>query len=114
MYPGSFSTTDHEAFTGHYPNSSHDDDLALRVRLFLWGRHRPALRNLEVTARDGTVLLRGRVANFHHKQLAIEFTRRVAGVLRIIDELIVDTPVVPKSAASEALPLSANTLLALV
>ena len=113
MYPSSFSITDHDSIAGHEPITSHDDDLALRVRLFLSGRHRPALRNLEVTVRGGMVLLRGRVATFHHKQLAIEFTRRVAGVLRILDELVVEAPVIPKL-ASETFPRSEHTPLALV
>jgi osmotically-inducible protein OsmY len=66
------------------------DDLALRVHLFLSGRSQPALRNLEVSAHRGTVLLRGRTQSFYHKQLALELTRRVAGVIQINDELVVD------------------------
>ena len=67
-----------------------DRELSQRVHLFLSGRSQPALRNLEVAARAGTVLLRGRVRSFYHRQLALELTRRVAGVIQIVDELIVD------------------------
>jgi osmotically-inducible protein OsmY len=75
-----------------------DHELSQRVQLFLSGRSQPALRNLEVAARSGTVHLRGQVRTFYHRQLALELTRRVAGVLQIVDELSVDDPEPTKEA----------------
>jgi len=67
-----------------------DRELSQRVHLFLSGRFQSVSRNLEVTARAGTILLRGRVRSFYHRQLALESTRRVAGVIQIVDEIVVD------------------------
>lgn len=68
---------------------STDRDLKRRVTTFLSTQHRPALRHLEVEVRKGTVTLRGRVATFYEKQLSGQLTRRVAGVLRLIDDVVV-------------------------
>src|SRR5436190_20582591 len=54
---------------------SADRDLARRVTTFLSTQHRPALRNLEVEVREGTVTLRGRVATFYEKQLSGQLAR---------------------------------------
>jgi osmotically-inducible protein OsmY len=66
-----------------------DSDLARRVATFLATQHRPGLRLLEVEARAGVVTLRGQVSTFYEKQLSAQLTRRVAGVLRLVDEVIV-------------------------
>ena len=62
-----------------------DDDLAQRVRLFLASSNIPALRHLSVEVEKDTVLLRGQVQTYYEKQLAVEFSRRVAGVIRVVD-----------------------------
>jgi hypothetical protein len=71
------------------PANSTDRDLARRVTSFLSTQHRPALRNLEVEVSEGTVTLRGRVATFYEKQLSGQLARRVAGVIRLVDDVIV-------------------------
>ena len=83
-----------------------DRELSQRVHLFLSGSSQPVLRNLEVTARAGTIFLRGRVRSFYHRQLALEFTRRVAGVIQIVDELVVDErpPQANNASSSAVLP----------
>ena len=42
---------------------------------------------LNAIAEDGTVTLRGELPTFFLRQLAIERTRRVAGVRRMVDEI---------------------------
>ena len=66
-----------------------DRDLERRVMNFLMGRQVPSLRQIAVEADRGTVTMRGRVYSFHHKQLCINCCTRVAGVVRLIDELTV-------------------------
>ncbi|MCL6502016.1 MAG: BON domain-containing protein [Pirellulales bacterium] len=67
-----------------------DTDLERRVTSFLFGRHLPGLRHIEVEARDGVVTLRGRVRTFYEKQICHQCCRRVAGVLKFIDAVDVD------------------------
>jgi osmotically-inducible protein OsmY len=67
-----------------------DRDLRRRVKTFLSISHRPGLRLLEVEAHAGVVRLRGNVKTFYEKQLSSQLARRVAGVVRLIDEVIVD------------------------
>lgn len=66
-----------------------DRDLQRRVVSFLHDRHVPGLRHLDVEVQDGTVVLRGRVNSFYEKQLCQNCCRRVAGVLRLVDEVTV-------------------------
>ena len=70
------------------PNES---DMAQRVRQVLY--RRPELRGVTVHAVYGTVTLEGTVASFYEKQLCISGSQRVAGVLRLVDNLVVaDSP----------------------
>jgi osmotically-inducible protein OsmY len=69
-----------------------DRDLERRVMNYLVGRQVPSLRQIAVRADGGTVTMRGRVYSFHHKQLCINCCTRVAGVLRLVDELTVAMP----------------------
>lgn len=64
-----------------------DRDLERRVVSYLFGRHVPALRNLQVEAKNGTVTLRGRVHTFYEKQLCQNCCRRVAGVVQFVDHV---------------------------
>ena len=68
---------------------SSDQDLERRVTTFLSTQHRAALRSLKAEARGGIVTLRGRVSTFYEKQLSAQLAHRVAGVVRLIDEVIV-------------------------
>jgi osmotically-inducible protein OsmY len=71
-------------------NPTHADrDLERRVKTFLSTQHRPGLRSVKVEARSGIVTLRGRVGSFYEKQLSGQLTRRVAGVIRLIDDVSV-------------------------
>src|SRR5215471_21277125 len=74
------------------PSVSADHDLLRRVKTFLSITHRPGLRLLDVEARGGVVRLRGKVKSFYEKQLSAQLARRVAGVVRLIDEVTVNTP----------------------
>jgi hypothetical protein len=74
------------------PGAAVDRDLLRRVKTFLSTTHRGGLRSLEVEARGGVVRLRGNVRAFYEKQLSAQLTRRVAGVVRLIDEVIVRYP----------------------
>jgi osmotically-inducible protein OsmY len=75
-----------------------DRDLERRVANYLVGKHVPGLRHLAVEARGGTVTLRGRVQTFYEKQLCQDCSRRVAGVVRLIDAVDV-VAMRPRSAA---------------
>ncbi len=46
-----------------------------------------SLRSLTCDLEAGGLVLRGRLPNFHHKQLAQETVRRLAGVRHIINEI---------------------------
>ena len=65
----------------------HDRDLKRRVVNYLVGRGVPNLRRIRVDADGGTVTLSGRVNSFYHKQLCIHCSRRVAGVMELIDQI---------------------------
>jgi osmotically-inducible protein OsmY len=77
---------------GSGAGSGADRDLERRVMNYLVGRHVPSLRQIAVEADRGTVTMRGRVYSFHHKQLCINCCTRVAGVVRLVDELTVAAP----------------------
>jgi osmotically-inducible protein OsmY len=68
------------------------DTVAERVRLFLGGRHFPALCRLRVSEEEGTVTLEGEVSSYYERQVAVECTRHVPGVLGIVDQITVLKP----------------------
>ncbi|MDZ4659795.1 MAG: BON domain-containing protein [Bythopirellula sp.] len=68
---------------------SADADLLTRVGIALTLRLRHTLHAVHIHVDKGTVTLRGMVPTFYDRQLAIEVTRRVAGVRRVLDELTV-------------------------
>src|ERR1700759_2462500 len=74
------------------PGATTDSDLRRRVKTFLSTSHRPGLRGLDVEAHGGVVRLRGNVKTFYEKQLSAQLAQRVAGVVRLIDEVIVKLP----------------------
>jgi osmotically-inducible protein OsmY len=65
----------------------YDRDLERRVLNYLVGRQMPSLRNIQVEAQDGTVILRGQVHSFYQKQLCLNCCRRVAGVQDVVDQV---------------------------
>jgi hypothetical protein len=68
---------------------SFDADLLTRVGIALTMRLRHTLHAVHIQVDKGTVVLRGIVPTYYDRQLAIEVTRRVAGVLKVRDELTV-------------------------
>lgn len=62
-----------------------DQDLQQRVILFLAASNLPALRRIKVDVEGDAIILRGEVQTFYEKQLTLEFTKRVAGVIRVVD-----------------------------
>jgi len=62
-------------------------DLERRVVNFLAQKHRASLRAVSVEANDGTVVLRGELQTFYEKQLCLNVCQRVAGVVRLVDQL---------------------------
>lgn len=73
-------------------NDAGDADLLTRVGIALTLRLSHSSQSLNVSVFKGTVTLRGAMPSFYDRQRAIEITRRVAGVLRVVDELSVSTP----------------------
>lgn len=76
----------HFAETG---SRSRDGDLKQRVKTYLFGQHVSDLRRLAVDTDGGVVTLRGQVQNFHYKQLCLNCCQRVAGVVKIDDQIVV-------------------------
>jgi osmotically-inducible protein OsmY len=65
----------------------HDQDLTRRVRSFLADAHMPGLRHLAVEASNGIVTVSGQVRTYYEKQLGSMRARRVAGVVKLIDQI---------------------------
>ncbi len=60
-----------------------------RVSSFLHSRHFPAFRNFEIEVDRGAVTLTGKVHSYYEKQIAITSCQNVAGVVSLIDEIVV-------------------------
>ncbi len=67
-----------------------DNDLKRRIINFLHQRHVPSLRTIDVDVDQGVVTMRGHVNSFYHKQLCLNCCQRVAGVVRLVDEVEVE------------------------
>ena len=70
-----------------YFDQASDRELESRVSRYLHDLNRLAPRRVRVRAKDGTVTLAGQVPSFYDKQLALNCCRRVAGVVRLVDEV---------------------------
>ena len=77
-----------------------DDDVRRRVSRFLYSRHFPAFRNLDIEVQHGAVTLSGVVQSFYEKQVAMTSCQHVAGVLSLIDEIVVMLDEDPKGSES--------------
>ena len=66
-----------------------DDDLSCRVNSFLATRQFSQFRNLSVTVHHGAVTISGKLESFYAKQVALNSCQRVAGVLELIDDIVV-------------------------
>jgi osmotically-inducible protein OsmY len=71
-----------------------DDDVRRRVSRFLYSRHFPAFRNLDIVVEHGAVTLTGEVQSYYEKQIAMTACQHVAGVLSLVDEIDVCKQVV--------------------
>jgi osmotically-inducible protein OsmY len=60
-------------------------ELERRVVNYLISRHIPGVRWLEVEADQGVVTISGKVKSYYQKQLCSHCTRRVAGVVQLVD-----------------------------
>ena len=61
--------------------------LVRRVRLSIDHAGLPALRLIDIKVIGSTVVLSGRVATFHQKQLATALASRVAGVVEVMNQI---------------------------
>ena len=68
-------------------SSTSDADLEHRVRVFLTGLKVPALRSVTVDVEGGVARVGGKVQKFYEKQLATHCCQRVAGVLRVVNNV---------------------------
>ncbi|MDX1962455.1 MAG: BON domain-containing protein [Pirellulales bacterium] len=78
-----------------------DRELAERIVAFLFSRHVPGLRTLQVQVHNGVVTLSGKVLTFYEKQLCNQCFRRVAGVRQLINQVDVTTDEQPPSSPTE-------------
>ena len=67
-----------------------DEDLSRRIISFLHQRGLNVLRNIAVDVRNGTVVIHGRIGSLSEKQLCLNCCQRVAGVIRLVDEIGVE------------------------
>jgi len=73
-----------------FPFVADNAALERRIVAYLASRNFLSFRRLVVRANQGVVVLNGRLGSFHERQVAIESARRVAGVTRIVDHMVVD------------------------
>jgi hypothetical protein len=52
----------------------------------------PLLKRISCDYNEGVLVLRGRLPNYHHKQMAQESVRWLDGISEIVNEIEVDTP----------------------
>jgi hypothetical protein len=80
----------------HYAadTESPDAELQSRARAYLISRKFSAFRRLDVVADRGVVGVSGSLASYYERQVAVESLRRVAGVRRVVDRIVVEA--IPK------------------
>ncbi len=81
------TTTAHELL-----NTKHDSDLKKRIVNVLHSRHVPGRESVHFSVKSGTVVASGPLRSAHAKWLCVECCRHVAGVIKFIDELVVELP----------------------
>ena len=64
-----------------------DDEVCTRIKHFLFSRHFPSIRELEVDVDNGIVTLSGNVQSYYEKQVVMNSCQHVAGVLALIDRI---------------------------
>lgn len=66
-----------------------DVSLQNRIANYLYHQHVPHSDELHVDAHLGTVVVSGKLASRHEKWLCLNTCQRVAGVVRLVDEVAV-------------------------
>ncbi len=72
------------------PEEHQDLDLKNRVSHYLDSQHFPSFRRLSIEAESGHVTIMGTVCSFYERQVAVSSCQQVAGVLKLIDLIVVD------------------------
>ena len=72
------------------PEEHQDLDLENRVCRYLDSQHFPSFKRLRIEAERGSVTIMGTVCSFYERQVAINSCQQVAGVLKLIDQIVVD------------------------
>ena len=67
-----------------------DPELHQRLTVHLQQRGLATYRTLRLRVDNGVVELLGRLPSYHLRQVAVECTKRVAGVMRVVDRIVVD------------------------
>lgn len=80
-------------------------DLGDRVKQFLASQYFASFRKLDVTVSGDGIVLHGRVPNFHERQLAVALCGHVAGVHRVVDQLIVSESLPTERPAATQFPM---------
>jgi len=66
-----------------------DEDIAIQVWECLQRQHLPTLDNLDISFKLGELTLRGTVASFYEKQIAMSACKNIPGVEIFIDQISV-------------------------
>ena len=74
------------------PATRYDDDLENRLMNFLDARHVPERSAVHFDVRGGRVVVRGPMHSARAKWLCLECCRHVAGVIKLVDEIVVELP----------------------
>ena len=85
------NSSETESVAAEFLTRAAENELAQRVRLFLDNSNIPALRHVCVKAEGDAIVLSGAVQSYYEKQMAVQFSSRVAGVLRVVDSIVVRT-----------------------
>ncbi len=72
------------------PEHYQDLDLENRVCRYLESQHFPSFKKLSIDAEQGCVTVSGTVCSFYERQVAVSSCQQVAGVLKLIDQILVD------------------------
>ena len=72
------------------PHTNEDGDLENRIINFLHHRHVPSGKQIRAEAHLGRVVVSGKLPSKNAKWLCIECCRRVAGVVNLVDQVVVD------------------------
>ncbi len=90
-----------------FSETIYDTDLERRLASFLHARNVPERESVHIEVYCGTVVVHGPMHSDHAKWLCIECCRHVAGVINLVDEIVVERPR-KKTCASDSPPCTAS------